>query len=120
MSSYSLHKTLAPSQLSKAGPINALLFFEDGTRLASGGTGISLVSALSQVSSGDDGNVRIWDVQSGDCQQELHDASWGQITNLDIVADGTGKPQSLLIGTGLGIFSVYPWHERTQVHPLSW
>ncbi|KAJ7432489.1 WD40-repeat-containing domain protein [Mycena galericulata] len=100
MPSYSLHRTLTPAYPGKAGPVNTILFFDDGTRLATGG---------------DDQVVRIWDVQSGDCQQELSDSQWGQITNLSGMVDGFGrKTQGLLIGTGRGLVSNYPWHDRTQ------
>ncbi|KAJ7464945.1 WD40-repeat-containing domain protein [Mycena galericulata] len=97
---YSLHRTLTPGCLRKAGPINAVLFFDEGTRLASGG---------------DDQALRIWDVQSGDCQQEVMNPAWGQITNLNLMADGTGKTLGIFIGTGRGVVSVYPWHDRTQL-----
>ncbi|KAJ7136530.1 quinon protein alcohol dehydrogenase-like superfamily [Mycena crocata] len=70
MSTYSLLKTLTPPQPGKAGAINALLFFENGTMLASGG---------------DDQVLRIWDVSSGDCLQELTNPLWGQITNLSLL-----------------------------------
>ncbi|KAJ7020976.1 WD40-repeat-containing domain protein [Mycena alexandri] len=96
--SYSLHRTLTPSN-TRGGLVNALLFFEDGTRLASGG---------------DDEVLRIWDVRSGDCQ-EFTDSGWGQITNLTIMLDpAVGDTQGLLIGTGRGLVSMYPWHKRTM------
>ncbi|KAJ7922106.1 WD40-repeat-containing domain protein [Mycena leptocephala] len=96
---YSLHKILAPVQPSKAGPINAVLFFDDGTRLATGG---------------DDQILRIWDVRSGDCQQELRDPHWGQITNLSLMLNAGGRTQGMIVGTGRGIVSIYPWHDLTQ------
>ncbi|KAF8217249.1 WD40-repeat-containing domain protein [Mycena galopus ATCC 62051] len=99
MSLYSLHKTLAPAYPVKVPPINAVLFFDEGTRLASGG---------------DDGVVRIWDVRSGDCQQELTDSRWGQITCLSLMGVSTSQALHLFVGTGYGFVSVFPWHGRTQ------
>lgn len=118
---YSLHKILAPVPPNKAGPINAVLFFDDGTLLATGGTWIftdwSCIS--SQVLLGDGQILRIWDVRSGDCQQELRDPHWGQITNLSLMLNAGGRTQGMIVGTGRGIVSIYPWHDLTQVNPPS-
>ncbi|KAJ6560211.1 WD40-repeat-containing domain protein [Mycena capillaripes] len=97
MAEYSHYKTLVPHLPRKAGAVNALLFFEAGTMLASGG---------------DDQVLRIWDVRSGDCQQELNDASWGQITNLSSLDNVAGL--SLFVGTGRGVVSVFPWNTRAK------
>ncbi|KAJ7033312.1 WD40-repeat-containing domain protein [Mycena alexandri] len=101
---YSLHRTLTLPN-TRGGLVNAVLFFEDGTRLASGG---------------DDEVLRIWDVRSGDCQ-EFTDSEWGQITNLTIMLNPAGgETQGLLVGTGRGVVSIYPWHERTMPPPIRW
>ncbi|KAJ7033320.1 WD40-repeat-containing domain protein [Mycena alexandri] len=97
--SYSLHHTLTPSRAAKAGPVNILLFFEDGNLLASGG---------------DDQILRIWNVQSGGCQQELRDSHWGQITCLNLMRDSSSQALDLFIGTGRGVVSVYPWNQQTR------
>ncbi|KAJ7038515.1 hypothetical protein C8F04DRAFT_1179533 [Mycena alexandri] len=52
-------------------------------------------------------------VRSSDCQ-EFTDSKWGQITNLTIMLNPAGgETQGLLVGTGRGMVSIYPWHERT-------
>ncbi|KAJ7226476.1 hypothetical protein B0H12DRAFT_1077774 [Mycena haematopus] len=71
-------------------------------------------STSSQVAPGDDQVVRIWDVRSGDCQQELRGSHWGQVTALNVLDAPSGKPEALLIGTAWGLVSLYPWHTRTQ------
>ncbi|KAJ7033291.1 WD40-repeat-containing domain protein [Mycena alexandri] len=67
--SYSLHHTLTPSRAAKAGPVNILLFFEDGNLLASGG---------------DDQILRIWNIT---CLNLMRDSS-SQALDLFI---GTGR-----------------------------
>ncbi|KAJ6557676.1 hypothetical protein B0H19DRAFT_1070304 [Mycena capillaripes] len=90
MAEYSHYKTLVPNLPRKAGAVNALLFFE----------------------AGDNQVLCIWDVRSGDCQQELNDASWGQINNLSSLDNVAGL--SLFVGTGRGVVSVFPWNTRAK------
>jgi WD40 repeat protein len=115
MTEYSRYKTLVPVPSNTAGAVNALLFFENGTMLASGGMSILKIysSVVLIVLSGDDQVLRIWDVRSGDCHQELTDPSWGQITNLTLLDTLAG--QSLFVGTGRGVVSVFPWNTRAKV-----
>ncbi|KAF8217245.1 hypothetical protein K438DRAFT_1748339 [Mycena galopus ATCC 62051] len=105
MSLYSLHKTLAPAYPVKVPPINAVLFFDEGTRLASGG---------------DDGVVRIWDVRSGDCQQELTDSlnRSGQITCLSLMKDSTGQAQFAKQGHLTPVFRLDEVVEAQAVDPI--
>ncbi|KAJ7038510.1 WD40-repeat-containing domain protein [Mycena alexandri] len=93
--SYSLHRTLTPSPATKAGPVNTLLFFEDGNLLASGG---------------DDQILRIWNIESGECRQELRDSHWGQITCLNLMRDSSSEALDLFIGTGRGVVSEFVRH----------
>ncbi|KAJ7464952.1 WD40-repeat-containing domain protein [Mycena galericulata] len=96
--SYSLHRTLTPPSSRNAGPVNAVVFLDNGNKLASGG---------------DDQALRVWDVLSGDCYQELREPHWGQITNLSLMQDGAGS-LDLFVGTGRGVVSVYPWNQQSQ------
>ncbi|KAJ7711805.1 WD40-repeat-containing domain protein [Mycena metata] len=97
---YTLFAQLTP--LSRAGgPVNSLLFIKDATLLVSGG---------------DDQVVRVWDVGSGECLQELRDPQWGQITALSWLPEQLEKPPVLFIGTGRGVVSLYPFaNERNKV-----
>ncbi|KAJ7166908.1 WD40-repeat-containing domain protein [Mycena filopes] len=110
MAQYSRSQTLCPPRYSRSeallarnsnvnteDAVNALIFFDKGTMLASGG---------------DDQILRIWAVGSGRLQQELKDASWGQITNLSLVVSGAGE--FLFIGTGRGVVSVFPWNHSAK------
>ncbi|KAJ7188229.1 WD40-repeat-containing domain protein [Mycena filopes] len=110
MAQYSRSQTLIPPQYSRSqsllaqssdvatqDAVNALIFFDKGTMLASGG---------------DDQTVRIWAVGSGRLQQELKDRSWGQITNLSVVVNGAGE--FLFIGTGRGVVSVLFWDRSAK------
>ncbi|KAJ6497229.1 quinon protein alcohol dehydrogenase-like superfamily [Mycena vitilis] len=90
MDQYKKYSTLVPDRPGKAHAVNALVFFEHGTLLAS-----------------DDQVVRIWDIRSGDCLQELKDTSWGQILNLSLLVDTIG--QLLFVGTARGVVSIFPW-----------
>ncbi|KAJ7136516.1 hypothetical protein C8R43DRAFT_1132420 [Mycena crocata] len=99
MSTYSLLKTLTPPQPGKAGAINALLFFENGTMLASGG---------------DDQVLRIWDVFSGIAYRSWQDAAWGQITNISLLDELPTQSAVLFVGTAGGIVSILPWLPRIQ------
>ncbi|KAJ7176432.1 WD40-repeat-containing domain protein [Mycena crocata] len=99
MATYSLEKTLVPNLPGKAGAINSVLFFENGSMLASGG---------------DDQCLRIWDIFSGDCQQEIRDPMWGQITNLSLLDDLPTQSPVLFVGSGTGVVSILPWVSSHQ------
>ncbi|KAJ6601496.1 WD40-repeat-containing domain protein [Mycena sp. CBHHK59/15] len=102
MPSYSLHKTLCPPSSGQAGALLCLIFFNEGSMLASGG---------------DDLNVRIWDVRTGNLQQVMHDHRWGQITNLSILDDPEG--QSPKFNTQLGtLMDVFRLNQAVQVQAL--
>ncbi|KAJ7791405.1 WD40-repeat-containing domain protein [Mycena olivaceomarginata] len=94
MAEYSKSQVLVPKR-TKSGAVNALLFFAGGTMLAS-----------------DDQFLRIWDVRSGECHQQLQDPSWGQITNLSLLDDAATP--SLFVGTARGVISIFSWNTRAQ------
>ncbi|KAJ7177772.1 WD40-repeat-containing domain protein [Mycena filopes] len=101
MSCYSLQQTLLPSRPDRSGAVNSLVFLDDGNLLASGGN---------------DQTLRIWDVHSGKCRQELKDPHWGQITCLSLMREISGQSPNLdlFVGTGRGVVSIYPWNQRTH------
>ncbi|KAJ7176405.1 WD40-repeat-containing domain protein [Mycena crocata] len=94
MATYSLEKTLVPNPPGKAGAINSVLFFENGSMLASGG---------------DDQCLRIWDLTSGQCVQELKDPLWGQILDLKLLEGSGNGSATIFIGTARGFVVTYLW-----------
>ncbi|KAJ7165252.1 hypothetical protein C8R46DRAFT_1035857 [Mycena filopes] len=58
---------------------------------------------------GDDQVVRLWDIEAGECLQELRDSRWGQITALSWLGERLGTPPTLFVGTGRGVVSTYPF-----------
>ncbi|KAJ6601486.1 WD40-repeat-containing domain protein [Mycena sp. CBHHK59/15] len=96
MSPYFLDKRLTANR--KAGAVNCLLFFNQGRMLASGG---------------DDQCLRIWELRTGTCQQELQVEQWGQLTNISMFQE-SAESLVIFIGTGKGIVSAYPWSQRTE------
>ncbi|KAJ7153752.1 hypothetical protein C8R46DRAFT_1042134 [Mycena filopes] len=101
---FKLFAELSPRS-AEGGPVNCLLFLREATLLLSGDPSI-----------GDDQIVRLWDLEEGECLQELRDPQWGQITALSWLPEHIEKAPVLFIGTGRGVVSTYPFsNERTQV-----
>ncbi|KAF8074880.1 WD40-repeat-containing domain protein [Lyophyllum atratum] len=78
------------------GAMNALVFSHDGALLFGGG---------------DDGCVTVWNTETLQREQVLHDPQWGQVTALTFLhfkppVDEEGF--SLCVGTGRGYLSIYP------------
>ncbi|KAJ7175594.1 hypothetical protein C8R46DRAFT_1030634 [Mycena filopes] len=91
---YKLSAQLNP-QSSNGLAVNCLLFLQDASLLV----------------------VRLWDLSigGGRLQQELRDPQWGQITALSWLSEKIDKSPVLLIGTGRGVVSTYPFsNDRTQ------
>ncbi|KAJ6583508.1 WD40-repeat-containing domain protein [Mycena vulgaris] len=99
MATYSQYRALTPAIPDKADAVNSLLFFDNGKMLASGG---------------DDQVLRIWDVISCNCQQEVHNPNWGQILNLSLLEETAAQPTVLFVGSARGVLSLLPWNLRTQ------
>ncbi|KAK0463371.1 WD40-repeat-containing domain protein [Armillaria novae-zelandiae] len=79
------------------GVINALVFLADGTKLLSGA---------------DDQTVRYWDLDKGECIQELRDERWGQIMALNTYQHD--QSMFLFVGTGRGVVSIFPLSNQTE------
>ncbi|THU87456.1 WD40 repeat-like protein [Dendrothele bispora CBS 962.96] len=85
------------------GAVNCLVFFRESDLLISGG---------------DDQYIRCWDLQTGECVQELRDARWGQITTLCLLTKvpllNLSSPV-MFIGTGRGYLSMFSFSRRSRV-----
>lgn len=74
--------------------------------------------------SGDDQRVRIWEVATSNCLQELHHPSgkWGQVTSLIWVFYGpptlTEERYFLCIGGGRGTVTLAPMKQDTGVRTI--
>ncbi|KAK0442622.1 WD40-repeat-containing domain protein [Armillaria borealis] len=88
------------------GPVNCLLFYQNGDMLASGG---------------DDQCVRCWEVNTGRCRQELNDDRWAQVTALDFLQEDRHLNLSpiLFIGTGRGVVSMYPFSNASKTSSMA-
>jgi WD40 repeat protein len=110
---------LAASLDGHGGPINTLAFNTSSTLLASGGLCIPVTTRFARklMASGDDEEVKIWDLKTYQCFQTLlnNDRRWGQITtikfiNRDATPNGT---EWLCFGTGRGQLLVYHRSRRS-------
>ncbi|KAJ7165162.1 quinon protein alcohol dehydrogenase-like superfamily [Mycena filopes] len=114
---YTLFAELNPP-FAAGGPVNCVLFIRGATLLVSGGGAIYQVThrLVDLPAPGDDQIVRLWDVESGGCLQELRDPRWGQITALSWLPEEPENSAVLFIGTGRGVVSTYPFsNERTRL-----
>ncbi|KAJ7153146.1 WD40-repeat-containing domain protein [Mycena crocata] len=57
-------------------------------------------------SGSDDQYLRIWDVHTACCRQEVTDHAWGQVTNLSLLDSPATQQPVMFIGTGRGLVSV--------------
>ncbi|KAK7013898.1 hypothetical protein R3P38DRAFT_2788157 [Favolaschia claudopus] len=120
---YELFAELVPrAGCTSSSPINCLLFITEATLLVSGGicTSLQLNLCLSiSTHTGDDQIVRLWEVDGGQCVQELRDPRWGQITALSWLPENLDRPPRIFIGTGRGSVSTHPFSiDRIQILAL--
>jgi WD40 repeat protein len=115
MQQYTLRKKLQGTK----GPVNALVFSNDGALLLSGGEIVRLVVLL-QIKTivGDDECVRVWNIEDLKCEQVLYNPKWGQITTLTWISSEEPVDQrtnSVCVGTGRGSIGLFPMSNESTV-----
>jgi WD40 repeat protein len=115
MQRYTLRKKLQGTK----GPVNALVFSNDGVLLLSGGEIVSLVVFLqTKPIVGDDECVRVWNIEDFKCEQVLYNPKWGQITTLTWISSEEQIDQrinSICVGTGRGFVGLFPMSNESMV-----
>ena len=70
---------------------------------------------LLDIITGDDGSVKIWNVQSGELKQEIRCVFHGSIGSVAWVDLGCGLYQAFVFGCSDGTLHLYVWDDQTVI-----